>query len=201
MKKLVRPQFRRATPEEAPPWSERMIARAISQQVLHNKCIVLIENTSWTGHEADVLGVTMDMRLIDVEVKISRSDLKADYHKEKWWTRLWPMMDGPPQLHGWPPRVWKHYYALPQEIWKPELEHSLPSPKSGILLMVRGIDGRISIHCTRRATPDRDCSRLTAADALDVARLANHRMMEAYADLEVALHARDHALAMQRAAT
>lgn len=193
MKKLVKPDFRRAKPEDAPPWSERMIARAIGDQVLHRKCIVLLNNTSWTGHEADILGVTMDLRLIDIEVKISRSDLKADYHKDKWWTRLWSHLDGPPQLNGWPPKVWKHYYALPQEIWKPELAESLPSPKSGILLLARGQDERIAVHCVRRAVPDRECSRLTAADALDVARLANLRMHEAHAELEAHAIRRVHA--------
>ena len=73
-------------------WDERKIGRAICRQVLLSKCIVLVENTSWTGHECDLLGVTMDLRVIDVEVKISRADLKADAGKDKWWHRRagWP---------------------------------------------------------------------------------------------------------------
>lgn len=69
-------------------WSEFKIARAISLQTLARKCVVLVDNCSWTGHECDVLGVTTDLRIIDVEVKISRSDLKVDAKKDKWWTRL-----------------------------------------------------------------------------------------------------------------
>lgn len=170
---------------EAPKWSERLIARAISHQLLLKKCIVLIENTMWTGHEADVLGVTKDLRLIDIEVKISRADLKADYGKDKWWIRHhgWGL-HGPEQLLGWPPKVWKHYYALPAEIWRPELVNALPSPNSGILLLHHNQRGEVAVNCTRRATPARDCSVLSAEDAVDVARLANLRMWEAYAELE-----------------
>lgn len=169
------------------PWSERLIARAICQQLLNRKCVVMIENTKWTGYEADVLGVTMDLRLIDVEVKISRSDLKADYYKDKWWSRLGWFAEGPDQLRGFPPKVWKHYYALPASIWKPELAEDLPSPNSGILLLQNTDSATtpVRVHCTRRATPNRDCDRISAVDALDIARLANLRMWEAYAELEV----------------
>lgn len=168
-------------------WSEKMIARAISIQLLLRKCIVLIPNTTWNGAEADILGVTMDLRLIDVEVKISRADLKREREKDKWWVRhhCWGK-EGPEQLLGFPPKVWKHYFALPREIWKPELEQILPSPNSGILLLQDSphVASDISVHCMRRAKPNRDCSRLTPADALDVARLANMRYYEACAELE-----------------
>lgn len=185
-------------------WSERLIARAICTQVLNRRCIVMIENTKWTGHECDVLGVTMDLRLIDIEVKISRSDLKADASKEKWWERVFRglgdevreffpdgrlkcinrpyLYDSTPRL--WPPKVWKHYYAMPSQIWRPELAETLPSKASGVLLLDRGTSGQVAIHCVRRATPARDCDALTAAEAIDIARLANLRMHEAHAELE-----------------
>lgn len=178
-----------AKPEtERKPWSERLIARAICHQLLNRKCIVMIENTKWTGYEADVLGVTMDLRLIDIEVKISRADFKADRGKDKWWERLGWAREGPELLRGWPPKVWKHYYAMPAEIWKPELAEDLPSPHSGVLLLqhMRNAVQPIAVHCVRRAKPAHDCDRLTAADALDVARLANLRMWEAYHELEAA---------------
>jgi len=69
-------------------WTEQSIARAIALQTLDRKCVVLVDNCSWTGHECDVLGVTRDLRIIDVEVKISRADLKADARKDKWWKYL-----------------------------------------------------------------------------------------------------------------
>lgn len=163
-------------------WSEYSIARAIALQTLAKKCVVLVDNCSWTGYECDVLGVTTDLRIIDVEVKISRADLKADAKKDKWWKHVaWRDEPGPPQLRPHPPKVWKHYYALPFEIWKPELADSLPSKASGILLLreQRGIT-TLAVHCERRAVPNKDADRLTPAQAVDIARLANLRMWEAY---------------------
>ena len=57
-------------------WNEGLIARAISLQTLQRKCVVLVPNCNWTGHECDVLAVTTDLRIIDVEVKISRADFR-----------------------------------------------------------------------------------------------------------------------------
>ena len=38
----------------------------------------------------------------------------------------------------------------------------------------------VAVHCERRATPNKDAHRLTPAQAVDIARLANLRMWEAY---------------------
>lgn len=173
-------------------WSEGKIARAIALQTLSRKCVVLLDNCSWTGHECDVLAVTKDLRIIDVEVKISRADLKADAKKDKWWHRLSyaeaqqrgvdPWSRGDARQH--PRRVWKHYYAMPADIWKPELLEFLPSPASGVLLLRerRNSTTPISVHVERRATPARDAYRLTPEQVMDIARLANLRMWQAYAD-------------------
>lgn len=59
-------------------WSEKLIARAICRQVLDKRCLVMLENCKWTGHECDVLGLTTKGQIIDIEVKISRADFKAD---------------------------------------------------------------------------------------------------------------------------
>jgi len=56
-------------------WSEHKIARAIALQTLAKKCVVLVDNCNFTGYECDVLAVTQDLRIIDIEVKISRADL------------------------------------------------------------------------------------------------------------------------------
>lgn len=167
-------------------WSEHKIARAIALQTLARKCVVLVDNCNWTGHECDVLAVTADLRIIDVEVKISRADLKADAKKDKWWRRGgYFYQEGPPRptmAREHPPKVWKHYYALPAEIWRPELVNSLPSPYSGILLL-REQDSAVTplaVHVERRATPAKDAYKLTPAQAVDIARLANLRMWEAY---------------------
>lgn len=164
-------------------WSEKSIARAIARQTLARKCVVLVDNCNWTGHECDVLAVTTDLRIIDVEVKISRADLKADAKKDKWWKRMfWPSIEGPEQLRTHPPKVWKHYYAMPADIWKPELLECLPSTASGVLLLREGgwPQPPIIVSCERRATPAKDADRLKPEQAMDIARLANLRMWEAY---------------------
>lgn len=179
-------------------WSESSIARAISTQLLNKRCVVLVDNCNWTGYECDVLCVTTDLRIIDVEVKISRADLKADAKKDKWWRRdgsfLWHQ-EGPPAPElprAHPPRVWKHYYALPKSIWKPELLECLPSASSGVLLLHNLDDGLVGISCERRASPDRHADCLSPQQAIDVARLASIRMWEMGGKLEAARSAKNH---------
>jgi hypothetical protein len=186
------------------PWSERLIARAIALQTFKRRYLVAVPNCNWTGHECDLLVVTDNLRIIDVEVKISRADLKADAKKEKWWTRRWnwPYTQGtggyaqagppcPDTRNVWPRKVWKHYYALPKEIWTPELEACLPSPASGILLLDR--DGyprpagdTLRVECIRRAAPNRDAEPISAAAAVDIARLASLRMWDSFQQLDAA---------------
>ena len=189
-------------------WSEKRIARAIALQTLARKCVVLVDNCNWTGHECDVLAVTTDLRIIDVEVKVSRADLKADAKKEKWWHRTFEgygpkeevynadgrlqmvrqpsLWNNQPLTH--PRKVWKHYYALPAEIWKPELLEALPSQASGILLLRQPRDSRlpIAVNVERRARPNNDAVRLKPEQVMDIARLANLRMWEAYRKADAA---------------
>ncbi len=173
-------------------WNEHMIAGEIARQTLAKRCLVLVDRCTWTGHECDVLGVTADLRIIDVEVKISRADLKADADKDKWWHRQfghWNPETGrreqpPPVIREWPPRVWKHYYAMPATIWKPELVDAMPSPRSGILLLSQKHGEDIRVECARRATPNKDADRLQAGEVMAIARLANLRMWDAYRDVE-----------------
>lgn len=140
-----------------------------------------------------MLGVTMDMRIIDIEVKISRADFKQDAKKEKWWHRPWNWQFQEPyqREHGAPApdrklshpiKVWKHYFAMPADIWKPELLEFLPSQSSGVLLLREPKDLQIipTVKIVKHAKPDRKADRITPADILDIARLQNIRMWEAY---------------------
>lgn len=154
-------------------WSEHGIARAVALQTLARKCVVLVDNCNWTGHECDVLAVTTDLRIIDVEVKISRADLKADAGKEKWWHRTYGAwipgqrrQDMTMTARQHPPKVWKHYYAMPKEIWKPELLDCLPSKASGVLLLEVGRRHHppLVVDCTGKAiTLDTDTAAQKAA--------------------------------------
>lgn len=171
-------------------WSETSIARALALQVFARKYLVMVPNCNWTGYECDLLAVAPDLRIVDIEVKISRADLKADAKKSKWWTTY--LMDDetgryraqhPPLPREHPLKVWKHYYALPREIWKSELFDSLASKSSGVILL-REHEGKIYASIERRAKPNREAKAIGPADAIDLARLASLRMWNTYQALD-----------------
>lgn len=172
-------------------WDEATVIRTISRQILQRKCLLLVDNCNWTGYECDVLGVTQDLRIIDIEAKISRADFRADAKKDKWWHRLTYAEAQERGVSMWergdrvqhPLKVWKHYYAMPAEIWKPEMLSMAASPSSGVILL-RQRGGLITASVERRATPNPGAERLTPSNAIDIARLANLRMWEAYDSLQ-----------------
>lgn len=174
-----------APPLEVRPmkWSEWRIARALARQTFESRHLVLVPNCNWPGNETDLLVVTCDLRIIDVEVKISRADLKADAKKDKWFHSWDYRLDGERRAREWPSRCWKHYYCLPREIWEDALLAALPSPRSGVLLMHEH-GGKLAITCRRRATPNRDAKKISAEDAVDIARLASLRMWDAYDSID-----------------
>lgn len=184
-------------------WSEQSIGRALAQQFFNRKYLVVVPNCIWTGHECDILAVTENLRIIDIEIKISRSDLKADAKKDKWIHRTFlgygdeehsyfpngrlksihrkSLYDE--QRLAWPRKVWKHYYALPADIWDDSLLDTLGSPSSGVLLL-SGTPEQLHINCRRGAKPCKDADKLSPASAVDIARLASLRMWNAYQQLE-----------------
>lgn len=173
---------------DKPKWTEGMIAREIARRTLKNKCVVLVDRCRWTGHECDVLAVTTCLRIIDVEIKVTRSDLRADYDKDKWWHQQ-PWRYGQPRpaavSRQWPPRVWKHYYAMPQSVWRDDLAATLVSAASGILVVADNPGQSLDVQCVRRARPNPHADRMTPNDVMDIARLANLRMWNAYEQLDV----------------
>jgi len=171
-------------------WDERVIATAIGRQVLNKQCLLLVDRCTWTGAECDVLAVTRNLRIIDVEIKISRADLKADAHKEKWWDRGMGSFQGgkwvrpDPVARLWPRSIWKHYYAMPEEIWKDDLLTVIPSPSSGVILLKPGHQLPALARVLRRAKPNANAKPIGAEAVLDIARLANLRMWDAYEQIE-----------------
>jgi hypothetical protein len=167
-------------------WSEAAIARALARSTFKGDLCV-VDNCSWTGHECDLLVVTHNMHVVDVEIKISRSDLKADKDKAKWWHRgfgHWATgkyVEAPRVALPYPMRVWKHYYALPKDVWRDDMMEHVQK-NSGVLLLSppRNTGERIHVDCIKRAKPDRTAYRLTMFDLVDVARLASLRMWDAY---------------------
>lgn len=162
-------------------WSESLIAAAISTQFLNRQHLVVVPNCGWTGHECDLLCVTKDLRIIDFEIKISRSDFFADAKKNKWWEHTLCLFDrrgdhfkqSKPKEH--PSKVWKHYYIMPAEIWTSDMAERLPSQSCGVLLLSER-DGKIHISCERKAKPSRDYLTLSPTQVIAVARLAGLRM-------------------------
>jgi hypothetical protein len=168
-------------------WTEGTICGVLARKVFNNDLCVL-PNTVWTGHETDLLVCTKDLYLVDVEVKISRADLKLDKDKDKWWKRSWGRYDPvtktyvkpEPQPREYPVKIWKHYYALPESIWKDDLlEHV--QPISGVLL----ITDSGFVKCIKRAKPNRKADKIVTEHAIELARLASFRMWEAYKDVQV----------------
>lgn len=175
-------------------WSETNIARALARQTFNRQHLVVVPNCIWTGHECDLLVVTANLRIIDVEIKISRADLKADAKKGKWWhSQPWTRTSDTSDWHRpkpiareLPRKVWKHYYCCPKDIWAPELLACLPSPASGVILIAernhRHANSMPTLELTvaRRAKPCRDAEAISPAAAVDIARLASLRMWDTY---------------------
>lgn len=158
-------------------WTAAAITRAVIRSQVFNRNVVAVPCTNWAGHECDLLVIEKRLRIIDLEVKISRSDLKADLKKSKWWHA--PTWRNPRQLverREWPDGIWKHYYAMPAEIWDPKLLAAIPEA-SGVLLLQRPH----SVRVLRRAKPNSKAQPISAADAIDIARLAGLRMWDALA--------------------
>lgn len=182
------------------PHTERSIAGYLARVIFERRHLLLVPNCQWPGSECDLLVVTPNLRIIDVEIKISRADLKADANKDKWfeferYTGVWPT---PKKRIQYPKRIWKHYYCLPRAIWKPEL-YDCMNPVSGVLLIdetgkIRDEVGYgvtripasngMRIMVERRAKPDTKAEKISAEDAIDIARLASLRMWDAYEKLD-----------------
>lgn len=168
-------------------WSEAQVIRALSYQVLDRQCLLMVDNCGWTGHECDILAVTKDRRIIDIEVKISRQDFRADAKKDKWWHRRFVgwrdnKMNTEASPREWPQKVWKHYYALPADIWREDLLAQMPSQASGVILLDAGKPPHPEIlaNVVKRAKPNPRAHVVTESECLGIARLANLRMWEAY---------------------
>lgn len=170
-------------------WTEASIGRVLARGTFAGALCVL-PNTLWTGDEIDMLVLTKSLHVVDVEIKISRADLKRDADKAKWWHHAsfnegrhvdGEFIPGPRTPKAWPRRVWKHYYAIPETIWKDELLEFV-QPVSGVLVVRERGGG--TIDCIKRARPCRDADTLTPAAVVDIARLASLRMWDAYLALE-----------------
>jgi hypothetical protein len=166
------------------------IAGCLARSTFKNE-LVVVDRCLYLGDECDLLVVDRSLYAVDVEVKVSRADLKADRRKSKWnnfpaYTQIDGKWTQPaPVPREWPRSVWKHYYAMPAALWKPDLIEFC-GLTSGVLLVHprAGLKpARWRTECVRRAKPNRQAKKLTAEDAIAIARLASLRMWDAYAQL------------------
>lgn len=177
--------------KEGIKWSEPLMARALFRKFFGMRSVVVVPNCNWTGNECDLLCVDKSLRIVDVEIKISRADFKADAKKEKWWDRK--VVGHEEELYGvgsrlrmirrpvydstqrdWPPKVWKHYFAVPADVWDDSLLEFLPSENCGVILVY----GPDTAFVKKRAKPNKDATVISAAKAIDIARLANIRFWD-----------------------
>lgn len=166
-------------------YSESSMGRALARNTFRGSLCV-VDRCTWPGDECDLLVVTNSLRVVDVEIKISRADLKADRTKDKWFhAQSWPQYHSKAARvpRDWPRNVWKHYYAVAAPIWKDELlEHCGSS--SGVLLVDLTRWGANMVKVLRRAKPNPKNTPLTPTEVVDVARLASLRMWDTYIELE-----------------
>jgi len=158
-----------------------------------NDALCVVDRCGWPSYECDLLVLTRKLRVIDVEVKISRADLKADRAKSKWIEVLRWKPGLPDDVHGrrvprvWPRNVWKHYYAIAAPIWTDGLlQHC--GEASGVLLVDLAQRGATKyargVEVIRPAKPNTKDTPCGADDAVAIARLASLRMWDAYDELE-----------------
>jgi len=165
-----------------PKWTERSIGGLVVRELFQRR-VLAVPNCSWTGYECDLLVVEPGLRLIDVEIKISRSDLLADPRKDKWWRSAGGLWHGSArQPRDWPPQVWKHYYVMPAAVWEDGC-CMLPA-KSGIVLIHEHRDGRPYLKVLRRCRVNPDAKPIDHVQAINIARLAGLRMWDALRDLD-----------------
>lgn len=169
-------------------WTARELARTLALHVFNRKHLVVVPDCQWPGSECDLLVVRNDLRLVDVEIKISRADLKRDAAKDKWFDSplSWPFgTDKPsptPRTH--PRRIWKHYFAVPAEIWADELYQHIPTASGVLLIRDRHFEDAPLMTIKRQARPNNAAKPVCAEDVCDIARLQSLRMWDAYDEVD-----------------
>ena len=162
------------------------IAKQLVHQIFNRKALIIVPECYWTGNECDLLVVSSNLKIIDVEIKISKSDFKADRKKDKWYFNWDYKIDGEfksdyskRRNREFPKSIWKHYFAMPETIYDDSLIEFLPSKNCGILLFRENEYGRIFWKLQKRAIANKEAQSISAENCLDIARLANLRMWNA----------------------
>jgi len=113
---------------------------------------------SYGNHHPDILVVTNKRRLVEIEVKVSLSDFKADAKK-----RIWAARDS-----GWCAMPYQFYYAIPDYL----VEKILPLVRKdcGVLSVKYRRDFfSKSVMCNRRAPINKKSKKLSLTRATKMA--------------------------------
>lgn len=192
--------------------TESKIAHYLAMTHWHGKHLAMLRNCHAAGgHESDLLVINEKRRVIDIEIKVSVSDFKADAKKSKWRDSISAYdaalrhdsikthhshtrtFRGQPIKENWytyhvnlshPNKVWKHYFCMPASIWDESLIEHLPSKACGVML-IDEFEGRITgVGTIRPAKANPDFKALTNSEILNISRLMTLRMWSMSEKLE-----------------
>lgn len=172
--------------EEIPKYTEFHIASALARKMF-NGHLCVVDDCSWPGSECDLLVVHKNLKLIDVEIKISRADLRNDKDKDKWKS---PQYDTDPvtgrwrvnkerTIVQWPKNIWRHYYVIAGPVWKDELMQFC-GETSGVIAIWISKSGNIRYSVKRKAKNNPAAKPVDNQALLHISRLASLRMWDAY---------------------
>ena len=122
---------------------------------------IAVPNVSWGmgfNHELDVLIVSMDGYCTEIEIKISVSDLKADFKKK----------------HGHKDdRIRRLFYAVPEKM--KDITLKLVPEHAGVLICKEGAF-RDFVECIRGCGINKTAKKLTEKEMINIGRLGCMRI-------------------------
>jgi hypothetical protein len=137
---------------------------------------IIVPNISWglNLHECDVLVMSKSGYLIEVEIKISFSDLKKDFEK--------------PHGHNGNGKIKYLYYAMPTKLVEREDVVSMIPEYAGILRCSPLDNGFVSCGITKEATARSNARPLSEKERFDLVRLGAMRIWNLKRQLIKSLH-------------
>lgn len=160
-------------------FSERSIARALVHAfgMFPPRRYLAVENVSWglLPWEADLLCMSGNGYLQEVEIKVSVADLRRDLEKPKHRLRKAVFTSTGRSPHTWIRRFW---YAMPDTVWnKVVAEPPIPADAGVVLLYIErgekefGGEDKMRSRIVRPAKTNAAAIGLTAGERYDLARL------------------------------
>lgn len=140
------------------------IACNYSSPFYYRKCVV-VPNVYWgmnINHECDILAVTKSRCAHEIEIKISRADMKRDLEKKH---------------NHYDARIRCLWYAGPKELEATFLEFC---PKDAGIILITEANNKKIVTITRKATPKRNANKFTEAEIAKLCALGLMRYWSNY---------------------